>query len=210
MGEGVQEEARTNGRWLEDLRGEGQAADRAQGALRDLVAGAVRKATASRGGLDEATLEDLTQVAVVHVLQNLDRFEGRSKFTTWAYAVAVRAAFSELRRSVYGGGAAVRAEALTDAGAGALASPDEAPTRRAEKDEIVEVMHRVIEGELTERQRTAILGELSGRPRDELVAELGTNANAFHKLVHDARKRLREGLLAAGICDDQVREAFGL
>jgi len=197
---------RTNEQWLEELRLDGAAGASAQHALRELVAGAVRKATSSRGALDEATLDDLVQVASMHVLDHLDRFEGRSRFTTWAFAVAVRAAFSELRKSTYrstGG-------ELSTSGAGELESETPGPTRWAEQGEIVEIMHRVIADDLTERQRKAILGELSGASQEELLAELGINRNALYKLVHDARKKLKQGLGAAGICDDQVRGAFDL
>ena len=195
---------RTNERWLAELVDPGPAGAQAQGDLRSLVAAAVRRTTEGGGPLDEATREDLTQVAVLRVLENLERFEGRSRFTTWAWAVAVRAAFSELRRARY-------REAPEDLDAARdLATGEPQPVRWAERNEIVEVMQRVIAEELTERQRTAILGELSGRPQGELLDELGIQRNALYKLVHDARRKLRAGLGAAGICDDQVREAFDL
>lgn len=196
---------RTNEQWVEELRLAGAAGESAQLALRELVTGAVRKALAGRRALDEATLDDLVQVASLHVIQHLDRFEGRSKFTTWAYAVAVRAAFTELRRSTYR-----PSDDLANDGADEPASDGTEPARWAEQDEIVEIMHRVIADDLTERQRKAILGELSGTSQEELLADLGINRNALYKLVHDARKKLKQGLGAAGICDDQVREAFDL
>lgn len=197
---------RTNEQWLAELRADGAPGDAAREALRSLVAGAVRKATAAQGPLDDATAEDLTQVAVVKVLDNLHRFEGRSKFTTWVYSVAVRAAFSELRKATYRSGG----DSLGEEHAEALTTDEPAPSNWAERSEIVEVMHRVIAEELTERQRTAILGELSATPTEELLETLGTNRNAYYKLVHDARAKLVKGLRGAGICDDQVREAFDL
>lgn len=187
--------------WLAELRAEDPEAQRR---LQALVAGAVRKAVGGQV-VDEATLDDLIQVAVVRVLRNLHRFEGRSKFSTWAWAVAVRAAFSELRR------ASVRqAAGLPTGEALELASTAPPPERGVERQEIVEIMQRVISAELTERQRLALLGELAGRPQEDLLAELGLNRNALYKLTHDARRKLKQGLLAAGICDDQVREAFDL
>lgn len=197
---------RTNEQWLAELQSDGAAADSAQRALHALVIGAVRKATSTQGQLDEATIDDLTQVAVLRIVQNLERFEGRSKFTTWAFSVAVRAAFSELRKSMYHDGA----EELSQENAGALASQDVEPAAFAERSEIVEVMHRVIAEELTERQRAAILGDLGGTSQDDIALQLGVNRNALYKLVHDARLKLVKGLRGAGICDDQVRVAFDL
>lgn len=195
---------RSNEAWLRDLPGRGPAADAARRELEELVRRAIVKATAARGLEDGALLDDLTQVAVVRVLDHLDRFEGRSRFTTWAWSVAVRAAFGELRRPAYRSSGEALEEGAAAAASGA------GPAQRAEQAEIVEVMHRVIDEELTARQRTALLGELAGTSREELLATLGIGSNAFHKLTHDARARLKRGLAEAGICDDQVREAFGL
>lgn len=196
---------RSNDEWLRALRRpDGPDGLAAQEELRGLVLNALRRATANQGNVDAATLDDLTQVALLQVLSKLDRFEGRSQFTTWAYSVAVRAAFTELRRSRY-------REASVDESV-AAAVPDEAaePAERSEREEIVEVLNRVIEEDLTERQRTAVRGELAGRPQAELLSELGINRNALYKLLHDARKKLHGALCAAGICDDEVREVFDL
>ena len=59
-------------------------------------------------------------------------------------------------------------------------------------------MYGVIERELTEKQRTALLAELKGMPLEEIGRRLGSNRNAVYKLTHDARKRLKKHLEAAG------------
>jgi RNA polymerase sigma-70 factor (ECF subfamily) len=190
---------RSNEAWLDALRG---AEPDALADLAGLVAGALRKALRPRR-LDDATLDDLGQVAVLQVLEKLDHFEGRSRFTTWAWSVAVRAAMTELRRPVYrtGDGDDALPEVATDAAG---------PAATAERQDVVDALYRVIEHDLTERQRTAVLGELRGRPQEELLDELGIDRNALYKLRHDARRKLRAGLGAAGICDVAVREALGL
>jgi RNA polymerase sigma-70 factor (ECF subfamily) len=194
---------RTNEQWLAELRSPADpVAGSALADLRGLVAAAVRSAAgASRAG----AVEDLTQVALVHVLRQLERFEGRSRFTTWVYAVAVRAALSELRRAVYRSSS----EPLPgeDEEPASTAAP---PPARAARNEIIGLMRRVIERDLTERQRAALLGELDGEPRTELAARLGTNPNALAKLLFDARETLLVGLRDAGITDEEVREAFEL
>ena len=198
---------RSNEEWLSALRGTDSAAEDAQRELRLRIRGALQKATGSFGPLDEATLEDLTQIAVMRVLAKLDRFEGRSQFTTWAYSVAVRAAFSELRKSHY------RAAPLAvDETPDAEVVPDTQPaaTESLERQEIVDILYRVIEEELTDRQRRAILAELRGTPMEAIEKELGTNRNALYKLMHDARLKLRAGLDSAGFSDEEVRGAFDL
>ena len=42
--------------------------------------------------------DDATQEAMIRIVRSLDRFDGRSAFSTWAYRVASNAALDELRR----------------------------------------------------------------------------------------------------------------
>ena len=67
------------------------------------------------------------------------------------------------------------------------------------------MLHRAVREELTERQRTAVLGELEGVPSEELAIRLGISRNALYKLHHDARRKLRRAILAAGITEADVR-----
>ncbi|MCL4825239.1 MAG: hypothetical protein KJZ57_13575, partial [Anaerolineales bacterium] len=43
-------------------------------------------------------MEEVTQEALLRILDRLHTFEGRSQFTTWAHKIAIRIALSELRR----------------------------------------------------------------------------------------------------------------
>jgi RNA polymerase sigma-70 factor, ECF subfamily len=42
--------------------------------------------------------DDAAQEAMIRIVRNLDRFDGRSAFGTWAYRIATNAALDELRR----------------------------------------------------------------------------------------------------------------
>lgn len=149
------------------------------------------RALAGRGEVGDHDLDDFTQDAITQVLDRIDSFEGRSRFTTWAVSIAIRTAFTELRRKRWGD---VSIEAL------------DIPERRsadegsagAEKSELATALRRAIDEDLTDRQRTAILAELAGMPSAVLAEQLGTNANALYKLYFDARKRLKESLERAG------------
>ena len=88
---------RTNEEWLVDLRGPDQ--DLALADLRALLKRGLTFALASRPNVDEATIEDFCQDALLKILDNLDTFRGESQFTTWAQKIAVYTAFTELRRS---------------------------------------------------------------------------------------------------------------
>jgi RNA polymerase sigma-70 factor (ECF subfamily) len=45
-------------------------------------------------------------------------------------------------------------------------------------------------------------------PQDEIARQLGSNRNAIYKLTHDARKRLKRGLEAAGYAAADIQAAF--
>jgi RNA polymerase sigma-70 factor (ECF subfamily) len=46
----------------------------------------------------DADADDATQNALINVMRNIDRFDGRSSFTTWVYRIAANAAIDESRR----------------------------------------------------------------------------------------------------------------
>ncbi len=48
------------------------------------------------GGTRDA--DDAAQEAMIRVVRNLDRFDGRSAFTTWIYRIATNTALDELRK----------------------------------------------------------------------------------------------------------------
>ncbi len=45
-----------------------------------------------------ADADDATQMALIAIVRNLDRFDGRARFSTWSYRIATNAAIDELRR----------------------------------------------------------------------------------------------------------------
>jgi len=199
---------RTNEGWLADLRTAGTAAQ-AQSDLWRVLRRGLGRAVGGRAGVDDAMLDDFAQEACVKVLRRLDSFRGESRFTTWAVAVAVRVAFSELRRAQWRG---VSLDRFTLDGRIDFEPPDrsEGPELTARREEVLAVFRRVIEDELTERQRAAVTAELNGMPQEEIARQMGTNRNALYKLTYDARRKLRDALNAAGLTEDEVRSAFGL
>src|SRR5262249_34019534 len=61
------------------------------------------------------------------------------------------------------------------------------------------LLREVIEHDLTEKQRQVLSAELSGVPHAEIATRLGMNRNALYKLGHDARRRVKARLEAAGV-----------
>ena len=179
-------------------------------ALREVLQNGLRIAFSGRNDVSEAHLEDFTQEGLLRVLDRLDQFQGRSKFTTWAQAIALNVAFTELRRKRWQD---VSLDALLTDG-NRMAEPavmaDDVLGGEEDRTRLVSVLRNAIERDLTPKQRAAILGELREMPFDQIDKLLGTNRNAGYKLLHDARRVLKQRLHEAGITGADIQNAFNL
>ena len=201
---------RTNQEWLADLRGPEQ--DQAIEDLRKVLKRGLIYSLSSRIKTDlETQVDDFTQDAILRILDKMDTFRGESKFTTWAQKVAVRVAFTELRRQRWKD---ISLEDLMPEDSGdftpmVLADPSPDPEKLATQTLMTEMIDKMLQEELTERQRTAMLAIMSGgMPLEEVARRLDTNRNALYKLLHDARKQMRDRLLEKGLTPQDVLEAF--
>ena len=175
---------RTNEEWLTDLRGDNQAA--AIEDLQKVLKKGLIYSLSSRIKTDlEAQVDDFVQDATLRILDKMDTFRGESKFTTWAQKVAVRVAFTEMRRQRW------KDISLED-----LLPEDSGDFTPLSED-------------LTERQRSALLAIMhGGMPLEEVARRMDTNRNALYKLLHDARKQMRGRLLEKGMTPQEVMAVF--
>ena len=73
------------------------------------------------------------------------------------------------------------------------------PQRRAEWQELIQALRRAIDETLTAHQRRLFVAIiLNGVPVDALALELDSNRNAIYKALFDARRKLRQALVANG------------
>lgn len=152
---------------------------------------------------DPAAIEDFVQEALVKILHNLDSFRGESRFITWAQKIAVRVAFTELRRKQWRdvslqdlldryGATKIRADTLAD--------PLPTPEQLMSQQVVLATLERFIVEELTDRQRQALVAvEIEEMPLEEVARRMGTNRNALYKVLHDARRRLKRRMMAEGL-----------
>jgi RNA polymerase sigma-70 factor (ECF subfamily) len=211
---------RTNTEWIVDL---GSTETRAEALvdLREYLARAVYVYLDRRRDdlsyLDRTELaqmaEDFVQDALLRILDKLDTFEGRSKFTTWAYRFVINVAAAELRlhrwRTL-----SMEAVVSEDEEVSLLLflSDQEAPDpeTRAVRREILDLMQQVIEEELSRRQRFALVSnKLRGMPVEEVARQLDTTPNSVYKLIYDARRKLKEGLEARHYSLADILAIFG-
>ena len=204
-------DSRTNKEWLDELTASGEVQETAIADLRDLLLRAAlyffNRNPGDFGGMNRDEIlqcaEDSAQEALIAVMDHLSDFRGDSKFTTWAYKFAINMALMTARRQRWKGKSLdelpVSNSVLFD---GEL--PDQSLIQR----EIRGILEEVIKGELTDRQRQVlILMVFHEVPMDEVVQRLGTNRNAIYKMLHDARRKLKNRLQARGF---EVEELLAL
>ncbi len=165
-----------------------QAGDR--GALDEL---AVRHLTTVRRMihsmiLNDAAADDLAQDVLLRAFRSLDGFQGRSKFTTWLYRIAmntVHDALDRRRRSPIDDRAEVpRDAAMRDAGVGA----------EVERDECDGAVGRALHALPPKLRAAIVLVAIEGLdPAAAAVIEGCTRATIYWRL-HEARKRLAHAL----------------
>jgi len=67
----------------------------------------------------------------------------------------------------------------------------------------------MVDEELTDRQREAAVAViLEEMPISEVAKRMSTNQNALYKLLHDARRKLKRRMEAAGLSAQEVLAAF--
>ena len=137
------------------------------------------------------------------VLIRLARFEGRSRFTTWAYKFAILQTAVEVRRSAW-------RQRETDLGAiGEPVSAASGPEAYAESRDLTRAVREAMDRVLTDHQRhVAVALLVEGVPIDVLAERLGSTRNALYKTLHDARVRLRDDLTARGYLGVAPKEAL--
>lgn len=203
-------EGRTNQQWTSALRGPRR--EEAIADLRVLLVRGLRGALRRQSGVSDAAIEDFAQESLMKILDNLDSFRGESRFTTWAQKIAVRVAFTELRRKEWRNVSLQEITERHDAGRTTSREfPDSRsdPERTATRRIIFETVERLIEEELTQRQRDAIVVVmLNGMPLEEAARRMDTNRNALYKLLHDARRKLKKCLIAEGLTPQDILAVF--
>ncbi|MGY1809265.1 RNA polymerase sigma factor [Blastococcus sp. SYSU D00669] len=198
--------------WVAALTTPGPARDDALRRLHALLLRGARsqvsRMPAMRAAVGAAQVEDVVNLAadeaMVAVLGKLTTFEGRSRFTTWAYKFAVLQAAVELRRQAWS-----HREVPLEA-APPLVERRPSPDLYAEGADLAAAVRDAIDVVLTPHQRRIALALIVDEvPIDVLAERLGTTRNALYKSLHDARGRLRAHLAAQGYLTPPTRPSGG-
>ncbi len=174
--------------------------------LRELLRHAARREATRRAhqlGLHDATTigriaDDARDDAVVAVLGALERFEGRSRFTTWAWKFAVNIAGVGVRNHVWHDRDVPTADATLERLARTRTTVEES----VERNELLEAIMDAITTLTPHRREVLVALTLGGVPIDVLAERLDTTRGALYKTLHDARRALRTTLGERGFTID--------
>ena len=160
----------------------------------------VRRMRSTLGGVGSDRLEEIANQAadeaMMSVLAKLSTFEGRSRFTTWAYKFAILQSATEVRRYAWQNR---EVELKDDVQFAQVTERGPSPASQAEGADLASALRRAIDEALTPHQRRITIALLiDDVPIDVLAERLGSNRNALYKTVHDARTRLRAHLITTG------------
>ncbi len=208
---------RDNKTWLTDLRAEGAqkeaALDDLHAILLRILPAALSRWLPSTSSHFESFIEDMAQETLLRVVDRLDSFQGRSKFTTWVYKIGVNIGLGELRLRKW---KEVSLDGLEESN-----HPDEMPSERfasempspegmLERKNVIDMVQQVMKEELTPHQHQVMMSvAVQGVPLGVVAERLGSNKNALYKLMHDARLRLKRRLEREGLSPADLLAVFG-
>ena len=196
--------------WITALRGPSGPREQALGELHALLLRAARFELGRRRSqlaqLAATDVEDLANQAaddaLMAILGKLDSFRGTSRFTTWAYKFALLEAGVKARRRAWQGREiSIDAETWPQ-----FPHAGRSAQRCLEDAELLRALRDAVRTSLTPHQREVFSAlALNGVPIDVLAERLNSTRGALYKTLHDARRKLRVALGAAGYAlDDDV------
>jgi RNA polymerase sigma-70 factor (ECF subfamily) len=201
--------------WLSALGEEGAARDAAISELHALLLrGARFELNRRRNSLAHVARDEIDDLAtqaaddaLVAILAKLETFRGASRFTTWAYKFVLLEAGVKARRRAWQG----REVVLDEESWPAFADRGPSAQQTLEVAELLQAIRDAVRDALTPHQREVFLAlALNGVPIDVLAVRLSTTRGALYKTLHDARRKLRATLAAAGhAIDDDGRTGGG-
>jgi RNA polymerase sigma-70 factor, ECF subfamily len=189
--------------WLAGLRAQGILREEAQTRLYKLLLRVAHSEANRRRPLlpphTAADLDDLcfqaTDDALFAIINKLDAFRGRSRFTTWASKFVILELSTRLRRSAWRDRRVEWSEATWDGVSDSQPTAEQRVLLQERQDSVLLIVKR----DLTELQRKIVLAVIVHEvPIDVLAERLGSTRGAIYKNLYDARLKLRDGLARQG------------
>jgi len=136
----------------------------------------------------DAEADDLTQDAMLHLVDHLDRWDPRRSWSAWRNTVVVNLCRDRMRRR------ATRRQAEEEAARRDAPAAWPHPEDEAHRAEVRELLARSLAA-LSDREREAfVLRDLQGCPTAEVAVALCVTESTVRSLLTLARRRLRRRL----------------
>jgi RNA polymerase sigma-70 factor (ECF subfamily) len=151
--------------------------------------------------VDDAS--ELTQETFVKIIENIDGFEGRSSFYTWAFRIAVNLTLNYCQRGLKRGYSSIDAESgeANSQAKGALkeyledeSSPD--PAKTVETDELYKIVLAALMRLDEDQRAVVVLRDIEGMNYAQIAKVLDIELGTVKSRLSRARGNLREILEA--------------
>jgi len=207
---------RSNKDWLTSLRSTGKVKQEALADLREIILNSLPYALSKYLHPSDPhfapLIQEVAQETLLRVMDRLETFEGRSKFTTWVHTISVRIALTELRRTRWREVSLDELQSGMDSNDKMREMPDQDMDveSSAERSEIIAMIQKTMMEILTEKQRKALVAvAVRGMPIAEVADRMGSNRNALYKILHDARLKLKNHFEERGMIPEDILSSFG-
>lgn len=208
---------RTNAEWLRALSAPEIEQDNALKELREILIRGMRAYLAKDRGYNSVQgsdarqiVEDCAQETLVIIQRKIGTFRDESRFTTWATTIAIRQLLGELRRRKWKDLSIDPSSIGRDLPKRPMeAFQSDTPEIALQQNEVWTLLKRIVEKDLTSRQRFVLTASaFQGMPLDLIADKLGTNRDNVYKILHDARKKLKECLTKRGLTQEEILRIF--
>ena len=145
---------------------------------------------------NEEDAQDVVQDAFLKAYQNLDQFQGNSKFYTWLVRIAVNEALMKLRRRRTDKTVSIDEDVQTEEGSmpRELADWGPNPEQLYRQSELGDILKKTIQGLPPGFRTVFVLRDVEGLSTEETAEMLGLSIPAVKSRLLRARLQLRERL----------------
>jgi len=140
--------------------------------------------------------EDVVQDAFLKAYENLDQFQGNSKFYTWLVRIAVNESLMKLRRRKTSKTVSMDEEVETEEGSMPREFADWSPNPEQQygQSELGDILRKTIQGLPTSFRTVFVLRDVEGLSTEETAEMLDLSIPAVKSRLLRARLQLRERL----------------
>ena len=136
---------------------------------------------------------DVTQEAFIKAHRELPHFEGKSKFKTWLYRIAVNSAIDEQRRKRPAQSLdATDASGEEDEKPVVITDPGADPSEKAEQSELRSLILKALDELSADHRAVMVLREWQGLSYEEIAETLSLGMGTVMSRLFYARKKMAE------------------